>query len=399
MAAPSDSGASIRGLVVFAVAVCIGLMNVGCVGSRVIPVPESTSRYDRIPDAYAAEFRTARARFLAGDTAQARARFERLLDALPDIVPIGVWWQECEIELSDAETLRLRSEERAALQPGVGAEILAARAQADSIAAETWIARAANRDPNCVWVYYARAFAAARAGSADVARDELNRALTIDPGHLPSRRLEIELLTRDGSSEAARIRLTGWVVRAAEDPRVLPRDLADARLDLALLAIGAQDVDSAADQVDEIDARFVDPWRLAATRAVIAHEEGDIAGARKYIDTARALAPREILPAVQEALLFDDDVNDPFRARAAWNVVRELASESDELSSALETLRARVRLERLDREMPEPAAPGPASAPSKSVSSPSAAPTSDSPTSDSPKSSRADSSQSDSFQA
>jgi Tfp pilus assembly protein PilF len=337
-------------------ALLAALCAVGCAGSRVIPVPEGVSPYDRIPDASVADFRAARERFLAGDMAQARARFERLLDAAPDIVPFGVWWQECEASLADPQTLRRRSEERATLRPGVGSEILAARAQTDRAAAETWLARAAERDPACVWVYYARAALAARDGRPDVSRVELEHALALDPGHMPSRRLEIDMLARDGSSDAARIRLTGWVARAGSDPRVLPADLAGARLDLALLALGAQDVDSAADQLEELDPRFLESWRYAAVRAVVAEEEGDLEAARRHIDEARALAPREILPAVQEALLFDDLERDPFRARAAWTVVRELAAESDELSSAFETLRARVRLERLDRAAADPAA-------------------------------------------
>ncbi len=340
-------------------AAALHFASASCVGTRVIPVPESTSVYDRVPDGSTTDFRAARAQYAAGDMAQARARFERLIDVWPDVVPFGVWWQECEVALTDPDSLRRRTEERATLHPGVGVEILAARAQSNPEAAEVWIARAEARDPACVWIPYARAFAAAREGEIDAARVQIARALTIDPGHLPTRRLEIDILERDGSSEAARIRLAGWVARAADDPRVLPTDLAGARLDLALLAIGAQDVDSAQEQLEELDARYVQAWRLAATRAVVAHEQGDVAAARKHVDAARALAPREILPAVQEALLFDDDAHDPFRARAAWTVVRELASESDELSSAFETLRARVRLERLDREGASPPSDAP----------------------------------------
>lgn len=320
----------------------------GCSVSRVIAVPIDSSVYDRLPPGSLTEFREAREQFQAGDMAQARAAFERLLDASPDTVPFGVWWQECEAALSDPDTLRRRSEERAALRPGVGSEILAARAQTDPIAAESWIARAEARDPDCVWVHYARAFLAARDGRLDEARLALERALAADPGHMPARRLEVRMLTRDGSSEAAGMRLRGWVARALEDPRVLPGELAEARLDLALLSIGAEDLGDAEDELEGLDPQYVEAWRYSAARACLARERGDLAAARRHVEAARALAPREVLPAVQEALLFDDHDRDPYRARAAWTVVRELAAESDEFSSAFETLRARVRLERLD---------------------------------------------------
>lgn len=325
-----------------------GWLVAACTMTTAIPVPESTSPYDRMPTGAAPEFRAARERYLAGDLAQARAGFERLLDASPDTIPYGIWWQECEAALSDADTLRRLAEERAVLRPSLGSEILAARAQTDPLAAETWIARAEARDPDCVWVHHARAWLAARDGRLDEARLALERALAADPGHLPARRLEVRMLARDGSTEAARLRLSGWVARAANDPFVLPADLAEARLDLALLALGAQEVDDAEEALEDLDPEIVEPWRYAAARACVAREQGDLVAARRHVEDARALAPREVLPAVQEALLFDDHEHDPFRARAAWTVVRELASQADDLSSAFETLRARIRLERLD---------------------------------------------------
>lgn len=331
-----------------ATGVVVGWLAAACSISRVVVVPPDTSVYDVLPIGTEAEFRAARESFLAGDAAQARAGFERLLDASPDVVPFGVWWQESEALLSDPDTLRRRSEDRATLHPSVGGEILAARAQLDPVAAETWIARAEARDPDCVWVHHARAYLAAREGRLDEARVALERALAADPGHLPARRLEVRMLARDGSSDAALAHLAGWVARAAEDPRVLPTDLAEARLDLALLSIGAQEIDDAEDELAALDPQYVDAWRYSAARACVARERGDFAAARRHVEDARALAPREVLPAVQEALLFDDTEPDPFRARAAWTVVRELATQNADLSSAFETLRARVRLERLD---------------------------------------------------
>jgi tetratricopeptide (TPR) repeat protein len=332
-----------------ALAGALPLLAAGCSMTRIVEVPESLSRYDRLPDDCRADFRAARAHFERGDLAQARAGFERLLERQPEVVPVGVWWQECQILLAPPEVLRARSGERAALAPGVAAEVLAARAQADSAAAEPWFARAEARDPECAWIHYGRAHFALREGRLDEARIALERALAADPGHLPARRLETRILARDGAAEAARNRLAGWIERASAEPLVLPRDLAEARLDAVLLSIALQDPGGAEDALEELDARWIEPWRLAATRACLARERGDLVGARGHADAARAQAPREILPAVQEALLFDDQGGDAFRARAAWIAVRELASQGADLATAFETVRARVRLERLDR--------------------------------------------------
>jgi len=322
----------------------------GCSMSRVVAIPEATSAYDRIEGPLRARFLDARGQFLAGDVAQARANFERLLDEAPDTIPFGIWWQECEAALGGVDVLRSRTEERAVLRPGVGADLLAARAQTDEIQAEIWLARAEARDPDCAWIHHGRAFLAMRAGGMDEARLALERALAADPGHLDARRLEVRMLVRDGATEAARMRLAGWIARADDDPRILPRDLADAQLDFALLSLAAVEVDDAELALGTLDPDYVEPWRLAAAEACVAHERGDYALARRRVEDARASAPREILPAVQEALLFDDAEPDPFRARAAWVAVRELAATSDDLLGAFETLRARVRIERLDRD-------------------------------------------------
>ncbi len=333
--------------VLLALAACLCCW--ACAGPRVVDTPESTSPYDQIPPAAAAEFQAARQRFTQGDVAIARATFERLVETWPDSVVVGIWWQECEAALDDVEELRRRSEEKAQNRPSVASEVLAARAQTDPAGAEVWLARAEARDPGCVWVHYGRAFRAAGESRFEPAREALQRALASDPGHLASRRLEAWILARDGATDEARARLAGWVARAASDPRVLPVQLAEARLDLALLELSSGEPSRAEDQLEELDAALVPAWRFHAARACTRQASGDLEGARADIEAARALAPSELLPAVQDALFHDDFDADPARARAAWTAVREMAASHDDLSAAFETLRARVRLERLER--------------------------------------------------
>jgi hypothetical protein len=51
---------------------------------------------------------------------------------------------------------------------------------------------------------------------------------------------------------------------------------------------------------------------------------------------------------VQQALLYDEWLDDPVRAEAAWRRVLAIARSSSELTSVLERTRAGVRIERFE---------------------------------------------------
>src|SRR5205085_4714798 len=84
---------------------------------------------------------------------------------------------------------------------------------------------------------------------------------------------------------------------------------------------------------------------------------GDPQLALAAAEQAATLAPGELLPLVQQALLQELWMKDPAAADAAWTRVLALSKSSSDLSSMLERMRARVRLERHRRTLDAPAPP------------------------------------------
>jgi Tfp pilus assembly protein PilF len=333
-------------------AVALGAALCACGAPAVRAVPEGTSRYDVLPADAADGFRGARARLLAGDAAGARGALLPLVRAHPECVPLGLWWQEAEIAAGDQADLGRASDELAAAAPSAATLVLAARAQADPQTARERLDRAEQLDPDCPWVHYGRAHLAAQQGDWAAARAALDRALAADPGQLFALRLRTWMLARDGAVEDARAELAGWLERAGNDERLPPRMVADARIDLALLDLQRGEVGDAADSLARLDPALVEPWRFHAVRACVRQEQGDLDAALDDVLAARAAAPQELLPAVQEAVLREEFLRDPARAAQAWREARALAAARDDLPAAFETLRSRVRVERLERGAP-----------------------------------------------
>ncbi len=76
--------------------------------------------------------------------------------------------------------------------------------------------------------------------------------------------------------------------------------------------------------------------------------------ARGQPDLARAAAaaagqadPTALMPAVQEALLLELWLKDPWAAREAWRRVLEISAGQSDLASGLQRFRAQLHLERL----------------------------------------------------
>lgn len=352
--------------------VCVGHVGLlaallpGCSAVRAVEIPFTVSRYDTLAPLDLAAFSEARALSVDGEVHEARAAFERLYESAPDNVGVGIWCQETELAAAIAD-IHDEAEARAALaahwdaaareRPTVAAWVLAARVAPDRARALAALDTAEALDPHCAWVHYGRAFLAAQASEWPVARLHIERAKAADPGHLWTFWLEAWMSTRTGSLDEAASALLGFVERAADDPRIQPRLLDDLRLDLALVWTLRAEPHKARDLVEAVDPRSVDVARRLSAISSVEQALGELGPALAAAEAAERAAPGEILPVVQQALLFDEWLGDAVKAEAAWRRVLELAQASSELTAVLERTRAGVRLERFARDNARRAGP------------------------------------------
>ncbi|MBL8857840.1 MAG: hypothetical protein JNL28_04960 [Planctomycetes bacterium] len=325
----------------------VGVLCVGCGAPGPVHIPITHTRFDALEPARLVEFRKARAHFVNHEYAAARDGFAALFAQDPENVIVGIWQQECEFALlPDAPEISARWARRALEQPTVANHVLAARVATDTTARLDHLQAAEALDPRCAWVEYGRAYTAASAGDWPLARESLARAKAADPGHLWTFWLEAWIATRTASLETAASALSGFLARAVDDPRVEPRLVDDARLDLALVWTLSDEPRKARPLIDAVDPNGPDALRRLTALALVEQALGDLKGALDAAGTAERLAPGEILPIVQQALLYEEWLGDDERAEAAWGRALALARSSTRLVSVLERTRAGVRLER-----------------------------------------------------
>jgi tetratricopeptide (TPR) repeat protein len=325
----------------------------GCRSTGPKPIPRTHSRYDELETELEPRFRRARELRAAGQFDEALTLFEELLRERPDNILFGVWVQEVELdqalERGEANPRALLAGDyaaRAEASASVADYVLAARLDPDPKHAVEWLERAEALDPNCAWVHYGRAFMAASRSDWPEARAYLARAQAADAGHLWARWLESWMLTREGSIADARLALERWLERAQDDPRIEPRFVAEAELDLALLCVLDGDASEADERLQRLTPGAVDDGRRLTTIAAVREALGDIEAALAAAQQASQAKPNEILPLVQQALLYDHWIGDVHKAEELWTEVLKRARGSTELLSVLESMRARVRLER-----------------------------------------------------
>jgi len=296
---------------------------------------------------------TARAALEAGDPAKARAILESLCAKAPHDLGLAAMLQESELVAGeDPSALRARYLALARERDDADSLVLAARLESTAAEARSMLERAAARDPKNAWPRYGLAFVQAREGLWGEAQAHLKQALAIDPAHLPSRRLEAALLARDGKFEAARTSYSAWLEASKTDPRVDPSARVAAELDLALVELEMGEAKAARARLAALpeasDATGVAGRRLcliAATEQTLGHPELAFDAAKR----AEAADPHGALAMVQQALLNDQWLHDPAAARAAWQRVLGGARTSGDLSDLIQSMRARVVLERLDQ--------------------------------------------------
>jgi len=353
--------APVRRRAAAALCVLLGLVP-ACGGLSVQPIPVTVSRYDALAPLSLAEFELARESFVAGDVHAALPAFEHLFGRLSNNILVGIWLQESELaallaasgaDRADAaaslrDAFSARWAQIAAEKPTVANLVLAARVAPTPQESARLLAAAEALDPACAWIPYARAWMAAQASDWSAAREGIARAKAIDPGHVWTYWLEAWMTTRSGAVGDAASALLAFVERAGEDARVQPRLLAESQLDLAMVWTLLDEPDRAHELVLAVDPRWVDAARRLLALAAIEQALENLAPALAAAEAAEEVVPGDVLPVLQQALLYDEWLADPVRAEAAWRRVLEMARSSTELTAVLERTRAGVRIERFE---------------------------------------------------
>ena len=288
----------------------------------------------------------------AGDLELARRRLDTLTAAEPMNLVAAVALQEVELDLLAAgEAVPGVPAEGAAASPiarlfpvyaaraeaeGTAAAcVLAARLQLDVKVREVWLARALAADPECVWAHYGLASTYAKAKQHALAWASLERALALDPGHPPARRLEAELLARGGDLARAIQAYRVWLEHNADDPRSAPTVVAAARLDLASLLLRANEPEEALAALEPLDGKLLpDPTAAGLARVAALDQLGRFDEALAEARRLAEASPLDPWPRVQEALLQSDRLHDPAGARAAWeDVLLRLDARAEEVGA------------------------------------------------------------------
>jgi hypothetical protein len=328
--------------------VCAALAGCGLLG-------RTTSDYSARPaqeriwsEIEAEEVREVHRLLALGDLETARAWLARLRQRDPARLGLAFLHQDIECAAGRCAQVRDAARALAESEPAPQNLLLAARVEDDPAAARAWLERALEIAPGDAWVHYALAHREARDGEWVAAGVRVQRALELDPGHLPARRLETMVLARGGYRDDAVAALARWLHNAGRDPLTSARELDAARLDLAQLLI----LDEQPEEARAVLAQLSEPERAGArVELVFAAVEQAQDRPVRALDAARAAGdqdPDVALSAVQEALLQEDWLRDPVAARAAWERVLAHSRRGSDLSSVLLGLRARAALERLD---------------------------------------------------
>ena len=330
-----------------ALLVLIGLASLlqGCRGPELRKYTANPGPYDVLAPAQEERLARARRYLDSGADESARVVLEALAVELPDNLTVGVMLQETELEMLSAGRAPDALEVRLADRAGTPAErlaadyaaraeerrapatlVLSARLAADPARARELLEEALALDPDCIWAHYGLAFLDARGGESRAALVVLERALELDEGHLPSRRLEARLLQRLNESARAQHALESWLEDTAQDPRVGPEDRAEATVDLASALIFAGEEAEALEWLEPIDPAHLGAGPdLELLRAAALDSQGDPQEALRAAQDARGLDPSDPLPRVQAAMLYELRLGDPAAALEEWRAAASLA--------------------------------------------------------------------------
>ncbi|MBK8178426.1 MAG: hypothetical protein IPK67_05920 [Planctomycetes bacterium] len=296
--------------------------------------------------------RAARAALNGGDAAGARSILERACERAPGDLGLAVMLQEAELAAGEEpQALRARYGELARQRNDARSWVLAARLEPDGAPAREALDRALSLDPGCAWALYGRAFHEAREGEWTEAQKLLAQALSLDAALLPARRLEAALFARDGKYEQAQEAFEAWLEAAQDDPRVDPALRVATVLDLALVDLESGSPRAARDRLASLTDGPADAASLGRRLCVLAAVEQALGHSELALEAAQAAeraSPDSPLAKVQQALLHEQWLGDPVAAKEAWQRVLGEARTSGDLTDLIQSMRARVVLERLE---------------------------------------------------
>jgi len=338
-----------------------------CGGSSVRWSPSWTAPGARFAVEQREAFADARERLDAGDRLAALDALRDLHAADPDNLEVGAWLQDLELELlrdgvdlfapaqslanlAPDEALRRAYRTRAEALLTFSAFVLAARVETDVKSAEITIERALELDPTNAWAHYARAHVLLedreRVDRWSLARTALERALSLDPGHIRARRLEAWMAAQEGRRGPAESLLARWLDTTDGDPRVSRRARVDALLDFTLLLLIRGQDRRAVRILEDLEGEAISRPRRLMLLAVGRQEAGDALGALDAALAAQGASRETTLPLVQEALLHELFLDAPDVAEERWRAIAERTEASAGIADLIQGLRARVRLER-----------------------------------------------------
>jgi tetratricopeptide (TPR) repeat protein len=310
------------------------------------------SRTDPLSEHERAEVRRARDALAANECAPARVCADALCASRPESIGLAILRQDIELACgADDAALAQSYLERAQAEPSATSLVLAARLAEDATQERELLQRALELDARSVWARYALAHAQAREGNWSEAQQELARALELDPAHLPSRRLEAALLARGGNPDDAIEALEVWLEASRFEPLVDPRSRLSAQLDLAHLWLLSGEADKARSLLVGLGDSSGDSARRLCLLAAAEQAGGRY---QKALEASLAAensadgARQGALPIVQQAVLHEQWLRDPAAARAAWQRVLSAARTGDDLGDLIQSMRARVVLERFE---------------------------------------------------
>ncbi len=278
----------------------------------------------------------------------ARAILERALVERPDDVGVALLLQDAELGAAGEAGQRVleSAREQAAAEGGFLPQLLAARLETDPAAAIVAARAAIEANPQSPWGHYVEAFLLAASGDWVAAQRSNARALELDGGHRAAARLEAAILARAGQLEAAIVALRAWLAAVESDPRVSPAARAGARLDLAQLLVLVRDEDAALAELARLPTDGGERVRRACLEAAALQGLGRPFEALAASQRAAEADRDALVPLVQQALLQQHHLRDEQAARALWERILVSEESREGLGALIETLRARIALER-----------------------------------------------------